>query len=114
MGLCFDILKLFFRQCFAESMASGKVVRLIFQGQLLRDDARLLTSYGIHDQCVLHCHIGSRPYQQQNQPQQQRRSMITDRARNLPVYSFRNGIGRQPSPTSDGVPPPNVADDGIF
>ncbi|KAI1721170.1 ubiquitin family domain-containing protein [Ditylenchus destructor] len=55
----------FKREHFSDSLTNGKVVRLIYQGQLLRDDARSLASYGIHDHCVLHCHIGNRPYAQQ-------------------------------------------------
>ncbi|KAI1729409.1 ubiquitin family domain-containing protein [Ditylenchus destructor] len=55
----------FKREHFSDSLNNGKVVRLIYQGQLLRDDARSLASYGIHDHCVLHCHIGNRPYAQQ-------------------------------------------------
>ncbi|MFH4974674.1 hypothetical protein AB6A40_001383 [Gnathostoma spinigerum] len=52
----------FKRRYFNKSIDAGKVVRLIFQGQLLRDDSRSLSSYGLHDQCVLHCHISSTPY----------------------------------------------------
>ncbi|KAI1902064.1 hypothetical protein AGOR_G00040870 [Albula goreensis] len=32
-------------------------VRLIYQGQLLRDDAQTLASLNLTDNCVLHCHI---------------------------------------------------------
>lgn len=32
-------------------------VRLIYQGQLLRDDAQTLASLNLADNCVLHCHI---------------------------------------------------------
>lgn len=53
---------LFKREQFSEHLAAGKVVRLIFQGRLLRDDRSTLDYYGLHDQCVLHCHIGTRPY----------------------------------------------------
>ncbi|VDM39811.1 unnamed protein product [Toxocara canis] len=52
------------RRYFWESMVAGKVVRLIYRGQLLRDDSRSLSSYGLHDQCVLHCHVSSTPYAQ--------------------------------------------------
>ncbi|KHN77413.1 Uncharacterized protein Tcan_18974 [Toxocara canis] len=54
----------FKRRYFWESMVAGKVVRLIYRGQLLRDDSRSLSSYGLHDQCVLHCHVSSTPYAQ--------------------------------------------------
>ncbi|CAN0008502.1 unnamed protein product [Lampetra planeri] len=36
-------------------------VRLIYQGRLLHDDSRPLSSYGLHHGCVLHCHISQRP-----------------------------------------------------
>lgn len=32
-------------------------VRLIYQGQLLQDDAQTLASLNLADNCVLHCHI---------------------------------------------------------
>lgn len=54
----------FFRRYFWESILAGKVVRLIYRGQLLRDDTRSLLSYGLHDQCVVHCHVSSTPYAQ--------------------------------------------------
>ncbi|KAK0419336.1 hypothetical protein QR680_014090 [Steinernema hermaphroditum] len=56
----------FKKNFFTESVDSGRVVRLIYQGQLLRDDARSLQSYGLHDDCVVHCHVGSVPYAQPN------------------------------------------------
>lgn len=52
----------FKRVNFADAVSNGKVVRLIFKGQLLRDENRSLESYGVHHNCVIHCHIGSRPY----------------------------------------------------
>ncbi|VDO20071.1 unnamed protein product [Brugia timori] len=54
----------FKRRYFWESMLEGKIVRLIYRGQLLRDDTRSLLSYGLHDQCVVHCHVSSTPYAQ--------------------------------------------------
>ncbi|TKR65402.1 hypothetical protein L596_025809 [Steinernema carpocapsae] len=54
----------FKRNFFTESVDSGRVIRLIYQGQLLRDDDRSLQSYGLHDDCVVHCHVGSVPYAQ--------------------------------------------------
>jgi len=40
-------------------------VRLIYQGQLLRDDNRSLASYGLHDNSIVHCHTSRTPYDQQ-------------------------------------------------
>lgn len=54
----------FKRRYFYDPILAGKVVRLIFRGQLLRDDSRSLSSYGIHDECVLHCNVISVPYPQ--------------------------------------------------
>jgi hypothetical protein len=49
-----------FRTHFETQVASGKVIRLIFRGQLLRDDNKSLESYGLYDQCIVHCHINNR------------------------------------------------------
>ncbi|XP_076829757.1 transmembrane and ubiquitin-like domain-containing protein 1 [Brachyhypopomus gauderio] len=35
-------------------------VRLIYQGQLLQDDAQTLASLNLADNCVLHCHLSQR------------------------------------------------------
>lgn len=59
-----DWRSLKFRRYFWESILAGKIVRLIYRGQLLRDDTRSLLSYGLHDQCVVHCHVSSTPYAQ--------------------------------------------------
>lgn len=50
------------RSNFSEDLKAGKVIRLIYQGRLLRDDKATISSFGLTDQCVLHCHIGTRPY----------------------------------------------------
>ncbi|KFD64907.1 hypothetical protein M514_04517 [Trichuris suis] len=52
----------FKRQNFASDLEEGKVVRLIYRGQLLRDDSRSLASYGLFDNCVVHCHVSRVPY----------------------------------------------------
>lgn len=54
----------FKRRYFYDPILAGKVVRLIYRGQLLRDDSRSLSSYGIHNECVLHCNVSSVPYAQ--------------------------------------------------
>ncbi|VDN06586.1 unnamed protein product [Thelazia callipaeda] len=54
----------FKRRYFWDSIHAGKAVRLIYRGQLLRDDTRSLLSYGLHDQCVVHCHVSTTPYAQ--------------------------------------------------
>ncbi|KAF1761058.1 hypothetical protein GCK72_009312 [Caenorhabditis remanei] len=41
---------------------ANKVIRLIYRGQLLREDHRTLESYGLHEGCVMHCHISMTPY----------------------------------------------------
>uniref|UniRef100_A0A914LW09 Ubiquitin-like domain-containing protein n=1 Tax=Meloidogyne incognita TaxID=6306 RepID=A0A914LW09_MELIC len=52
----------FKRLHFSEELKEGKIIRLIYQGRLLRDDSSTLEYYGLTDSCVLHCHIGTRPY----------------------------------------------------
>uniref|UniRef100_A0A1I7XS70 Ubiquitin-like domain-containing protein n=1 Tax=Heterorhabditis bacteriophora TaxID=37862 RepID=A0A1I7XS70_HETBA len=49
---------------FASEVSAGRIVRLIYQGQLLRDDSRSLASYGLQDGCVVHCHVSNTPYAQ--------------------------------------------------
>jgi len=53
----------FKREHFTPASHEGKVVRLIYRGQLLRDDGRSLASYGLHDNCIVHCHVSTTPYQ---------------------------------------------------
>jgi len=53
----------FKRVHFTPAVHEGKVVRLIYRGQLLRDDGRSLESYGLHDNCIVHCHVSTTPYQ---------------------------------------------------
>lgn len=55
-----------FREHFTPAVHEGKVVRLIYRGQLLRDDGRSLASYGLHDNCIVHCHVSTTPYQAEN------------------------------------------------
>ncbi|KAK6020541.1 hypothetical protein OSTOST_13803, partial [Ostertagia ostertagi] len=50
---------------FGDAVAAGRVVRLIYQGQLLREDSRTLASYGLRDGSVVHCHISNTPYARQ-------------------------------------------------
>uniref|UniRef100_A0A158PCC8 Ubiquitin-like domain-containing protein n=1 Tax=Angiostrongylus cantonensis TaxID=6313 RepID=A0A158PCC8_ANGCA len=56
---------------FGEAVAAGRVIRLIYQGQLLREDSRTLASYGLRDGCVVHCHISNTPYAKQLESQGQ-------------------------------------------
>ncbi|CDW53904.1 ubiquitin domain containing protein [Trichuris trichiura] len=69
MERCFQApLLVNFRQNFASDLEEGKVVRLIYRGQLLRDDSRSLASYGLFDNCVVHCHISHVPYTAVGEP----------------------------------------------
>jgi len=47
----------FKRRNFSEEINSNKNVRLIFNGQVLRDEASTLRSCGLFDKCVVHCLI---------------------------------------------------------
>eukprot|EP00088_Acartia_fossae_P007186 TRINITY_DN13343_c0_g1_i6.p1 TRINITY_DN13343_c0_g1~~TRINITY_DN13343_c0_g1_i6.p1 ORF type:complete len:383 (+),score=106.84 TRINITY_DN13343_c0_g1_i6:30-1151(+) len=57
-------LATFRRRNFTEEISENKSVRFIFNGQMLREEANTLRSYGMFDKCVVHCLI----QQQQQQP----------------------------------------------
>lgn len=50
-------MKFDFRRHFSSELSANKIVRLIFQGKVLHDDEASLISYGLHDNCVVHCLI---------------------------------------------------------
>lgn len=54
-----DQLGQFKRRHFGEELGNNKIVRLIFNGQLLQRDHETLQFYGLFDNCVVHCHISS-------------------------------------------------------
>lgn len=56
------------RQHFESEVNNGRVIRLIYQGQLLRDDGRSLASYGLTPGSVLHCHVSTTPLAAQAGP----------------------------------------------
>jgi len=74
----------FKRRNFTVEISENKNVRLIFNGQVLREEANTLRSYGIFDKCVVHCliHQQASPQQAQHsaqaQPQQQPRVEAVD------------------------------------
>lgn len=41
---------------------ANQVIRLIYQGQLLREDHRTLEEYGLQPGSIVHCHISTTPY----------------------------------------------------
>ncbi|CAG2055096.1 unnamed protein product [Timema podura] len=45
----------FKRRHFGLEMAADKLVRLIFNGQVLQSDSETLQNYGLFDNCVVHC-----------------------------------------------------------
>jgi len=47
----------FKRRNFSEEISSNKNIRLIFNGQVLRDESSTLRSCGMFDKCVVHCLI---------------------------------------------------------
>ena len=53
----------FKRRNFSQEISSNKNVRLIFNGQVLRDESSSLRSCGIFDKCVVHCLIHNGPPQ---------------------------------------------------
>uniref|UniRef100_A0AC35TSW5 Ubiquitin-like domain-containing protein n=1 Tax=Rhabditophanes sp. KR3021 TaxID=114890 RepID=A0AC35TSW5_9BILA len=52
---------------FNEEVVAGKTIRLIFQGQLLRDNTKTLMSCGVKDNAVIHCHISDKPIVESNE-----------------------------------------------
>jgi len=61
----------FKRRNFSEELSGDKNVRLIFNGQVLRDDSSSLGSCGLFDKCVVHCLVHSAATQTSSQPQEQ-------------------------------------------
>lgn len=53
----FVIFLFYHRDMFSSEMQSGQIVRLIANGQLLSEESRTLSSYGINNQQVIHCQI---------------------------------------------------------
>ena len=47
----------FKRRHFADDLAENKTIRLIFNGHVLNGDREPLSSYGLFDNCVVHCVI---------------------------------------------------------
>lgn len=46
-----------FRRHFNEELSSNKLVKLIFNGQILEHENDTLQQYGLFDNCVVHCLI---------------------------------------------------------
>lgn len=46
-----------FRRHFQPELSANKLVRLIFNGQVLQPDTQTLASCGLFDNCVVHCLI---------------------------------------------------------
>lgn len=69
-------------------MSANKLIRLIFNGRMLRDDNTSLQNYGLFDDCVVHCLIiNERPSQPAN----------TEHQEQPQSYSMNNG-GQPPAP----------------
>lgn len=51
----------FKRRNFTEEIGSNKNVRLIFNGQVLRDESSSLRNCGLFDKCVVHCLVSTLP-----------------------------------------------------
>ncbi|KAJ8935973.1 hypothetical protein NQ314_012540 [Rhamnusium bicolor] len=76
----------FKRRHFEPELSSNKLVRLIFNGQVLQPDTQTLKSCGFFDNCVVHCLI----HQKRTQPNE-----VT------PSEATRDGFS---FPTSNGIP----------
>ena len=55
---------------FSTELNAGKRVRLVYGGQLLRNDHDPLTSYGVQHNTVVHCVITDRPAESQENIQE--------------------------------------------
>lgn len=62
----------FKRRNFTSELSNNKIVRLIFNGQVLGQDGNTLASYGLFDKCVVHClvHQSAQNNAQRQQTQQ--------------------------------------------
>ena len=79
----------FKRRNFSDELSNNKNVRLIFNGQVLRDETSSLRSCGIFDKCVVHCLIHQSSQQQQQQQQQQSNSLHNNNQhRDLDLSSY--------------------------
>jgi len=61
----------FKRRNFTEEIGNNKNVRLIFNGQVLRDEGSSLRSCGLFDKCVVHCLVSNLPSSSGPNSQQQ-------------------------------------------
>lgn len=60
------------RRNFSEEIAANKLIRLIFNGRVLRDDNLSLQNHGLFNDCVVHCLIiNEKPQQTGNSEQQE-------------------------------------------
>uniref|UniRef100_A0A8R1IRE9 Ubiquitin-like domain-containing protein n=1 Tax=Caenorhabditis japonica TaxID=281687 RepID=A0A8R1IRE9_CAEJA len=85
-----------------------KIIRLIFQGQLLRDDFRTLEYYGLQPGSVVHCHISNVPYTgvRQNEYEEAERVPTRRRSQRVEVQDETNeNVAEEPAD-----PPPQFAD----
>lgn len=82
--LIITLLILYYRRHFLSELSAEKVVRLIFNGQLLQPDTQTLKNCGLFDNCVVHCLI----HQKRNQSTD---PTITESRRE--GYSFPNTNG---------------------
>uniref|UniRef100_A0A8R1IZJ2 Ubiquitin-like domain-containing protein n=1 Tax=Caenorhabditis japonica TaxID=281687 RepID=A0A8R1IZJ2_CAEJA len=85
-----------------------KIIRLIFQGQLLRDDFRTLEYYGLQPGSVVHCHISNVPYTgvRQNEYEEAERVPTRRRSQRVQVQDETNeNVAEEPAD-----PPPQFAD----
>lgn len=78
---------------------SNKVVRLIYQGQLLREDNRTLQDYGLQAGSVVHCHISMIPYTRPGLISLP--PMVDDSGLRRRTRRFRGPTGEQIAPPDD-------------
>lgn len=67
----------FKRRYFSEELAANKLVRLVFNGQVLQPDKKTLIECGLFDQCVVHCLIHNQKPNSGNRMNEPRSSSST-------------------------------------
>ena len=61
----------FKRRNFTQEILANNIIRLIFNGKVLKEEENTLQSYGLFDKCVVHCLVHPQQPGQQQQLQQQ-------------------------------------------
>nr|CAD7425917.1 unnamed protein product [Timema monikensis] len=78
----------FKRRHFGLEMAADKLVRLIFNGQVLQSDSETLQNYGLFDNCVVHCLVHQQ--RSSNTPSSDSATPTNNTGQNTPGVCFQS------------------------